>query len=61
MEEQKKDECCNAPAKKGCGCCCGVNKVVAKVLLVVLIFACGYLFAKGSCPSSSQMCPIIKK
>ncbi len=57
-EEKKEGECCTP---KGAGCC-GPKKMIFMILLGILIFVSGMLFAKTQCPmSSGAMCPLSGK
>lgn len=66
MSEEKKEEgCCGSSAKSGCGCCGGMKKMVVGAVLAALVFTCGYIFGKGSCPfkgdCSKKVCPLTPK
>ena len=52
MSEEKKEECCGV-AKKGC---CGIKKLILGIVLVGLIFTCGYILGKGYCPFAASSC-----
>lgn len=61
MSDDKKEGCCGGnsteKSKSGCGCCCGVKKLIVTLLVLGVVFAAGMWFAKA-CPLSKGMCPM---
>jgi hypothetical protein len=53
MTEEKKDSCCTP---SGNSCCKGGKKFLMGILIGVLIFAGGFIFAKSNCPMNGKMC-----
>ena len=57
MTEEKKEGCCEGNGPKGS--CCAGKKLLVGVLVGVLLFAGGMLFAKMQC--GPAFCPMTKQ
>ncbi len=60
MENQEKKDSCCSPSTSSGGCCCckGGKKFLMGILVGVLIFAGGFIFAKSNCPMGGKTCPM---